>query len=545
MSVIRLRDVSKRFDGRQVLRQIFFRLEDGARVGLVGNNGTGKTTVLRLILGREHPSEGRVEVDDGLRIGYFSQFSELSGAACIEDVLRDLFAHIETTESQLRQTEEALSGGPEGAELARLLKDYEALMAVMEAADGWTYQHRIDTVLSKLGFSERYRRLPIDQLSGGWRNRAALAKILLEAPNVLLLDEPTNFLDLQGLSWLEGWLARFNGAVILVSHDRDFLDQVVTQVVEIENYRFQEYEGGFAEYIRKKRVRTKQRERQFRFEAELLAFEAEAIQDRQEAAKNPNASLTRRLAHIKKEVAQREVDTIVTGIYGGIGSVDDLCEVVQVSKRYGADALFQNLGFEVHKGDRLAVVGPNGCGKTTLMKVLREEIPPETGHVTWKTGEAYIDFNTVLDGLDPQRTMTRVVNYEGLAHRAPRKQVNRFLHLLGFSEADLHQKIGTLSGGERARVALALCLLSGSPVVLLDEPTNHLDMKSTQVMERALAHFPGAIVVVSHDRFFLDKVATRLLVFEGGGRVELVNGNWTQWAAQHAEADGPRTPSRP
>ena len=223
-------------------------------------------------------------------------------------------------------------------------------MAVMEAADGWTYQHRIDTVLSKLGFSERYRRLPIDQLSGGWRNRAALAKILLEAPSVLLLDEPTNFLDLQGLSWLEGWLARFNGAVILVSHDRDFLDQVVTQVVEIENYRFQEYEGGFAEYIRKKRVRTKQRERQFRFEAELLAFEAEAIQDRQEAAKNPNASLTRRLAHIKKEVAPREVDTIVTGIYGGIRSVDDLCEVVQVSKRYGADALFQNLGFEVHKG---------------------------------------------------------------------------------------------------------------------------------------------------------------------------------------------------
>ena len=230
-------------------------------------------------------------------------------------------------------------------------------------------------------------------------------------------------------------------------------------------------------------MRIKQRERQFRFEAELLAFEAEAIQDRQEAAKNPNASLTRRLAHIKREVAPREVDTIVTGIYGGIRSVDDLCEVVQVSKSYGTDTLFQRLGFEVHKGDRLAVVGPNGCGKTT-----------------------------------------------------------RFLHLLGFSEMDLYQKIGTLSGGERARVALALCLLSGSPVVLLDEPTNHLDMKSTQVMERALAHFPGAIVVVSHDRFILDKVATRLLVFEGGGRVAMANGTWTQWAAQHAEADGPGTP---
>ncbi len=326
-----------------------------------------------------------------------------------------------------------------------------------------------------------------------------------------------------------------------MSHDRDFLDKVVTQVVEIENYRFQEHEGGFAEYIRKKRVRTKQRERQFRFEAELLAFEAEAIHDRQEAAKNHNASLTRRLAHIKKEVAPREVDTIVTGIYAGIRSADDLCEVVHVSKQYEADALFENLGFEVHKGDRLAVLGPNGCGKTTLMKVLREEIPPDTGRVTWKAGEGYIDYNMVLDGLDPQRTVTRLVNYEGLAHRAPRKHVNRFLHLLGFSEADLYQKIGTLSGGERARVALALCLLSGAPVVLLDEPTNHLDMKSTQVMERALTHFPGAIVVVSHDRFFLDKVATRLLVFEGSGRVELVSGNWTQWSAQHAEPARPGT----
>ncbi len=358
-------------------------------------------------------------------------------------------------------------------------------MAVMEAADGWTYQHRIDTVLSKLGFSERYRRLPLDQLSGGWRNRAALAKILLEAPNVLLLDEPTNFLDLQGLSWLEGWLSRFNGAVI---------------------------------------------------------FEAEAIQDRQEAAKNPNASLTRRLAHIKKEVAPREVDTIVTGIYGGIRSVDDLCEVVQVSKRYGADALFQNLGFEVHKGDRLAVVGPNGCGKTTLMKVLREEIPPDTGRVTWKAGERYIDYNTVLDGLDPQTDRDAPRELRGAGASSATQAGESVSSPAGFSEMDLYQKIGTLSGGERARVALALCLLSGSPAVLLDEPTNHLDMKSTQVMERALAHFPGAIVVVSHDRFFLDKVATRLLVFEGGGRVEMANGNWTQWAAQHAEADGPGTP---
>ncbi len=536
MSLIRLREVSKRFDRKQVLRQVFFRLEEGDRVGLIGNNGTGKTTVLEMILGRQEPSEGQIEVDDGLRIGYFSQFSELSGETSIEEVLQQLFAPIKMIEGKLRQTEEALADKPDGSGLERLLERYESLTAEMEIHDGWTYQHRIDTVLSRLGFSDLHRSVPIDQLSGGWRNRAALAKILLEAPHVLLLDEPTNFLDLAGLSWLEGWLDRFRGAVILVSHDRDFLERVVHRVLEIENYCLQEYDGGFVDYIRKKRMRTGQLERQYRFEEELLAFEAEAIRDRREAAKNPSASLRRRLASIKKGAAPRQVDQVVTAIYRGIRSADDLCEVDRASMSYGGRALFQDLGFEIHKGDRIAVVGPNGCGKTTLMKLLREEIQPVEGRVNWKGGNTYVDYNEILEGLDPLATVTRKVNFEGLANRAPRKQVNRFLQLLGFSEAELYQKIGTLSGGQKARVALALALLSGSPVVLLDEPTNHLDLRSTQVMERALAHFPGAIVVVSHDRFFIDKIANRLIVFQADG-VEVVDGNWTTWFAEDATAD--------
>ncbi len=537
MSLIRLREVSKRFERKQVLRQVFFRLEEGDRVGLIGNNGSGKTTVLEMILGREEPSEGRIEVDDGLRIGYFSQFSELSGKASIEDVLEEVFAPIKTTEGKLRQTEEVLAEKPEGRELVQLLERYESLTAEMEIRDGWTYQHRIDTVLSRLGFSDLYRSLPIEQLSGGWRNRAALAKILLEAPGVLLLDEPTNFLDLAGLSWLEGWLGHFQGAVILVSHDRDFLERVVNRVVEIENYRFQEYDGGFVDYIRKKRVRTRQLERQSRFEEELLAFEAEAIRDRREVAKNPSAALRRRLAAVKKGTTPREVDRVMTAIYHGIRSADDLCAAEQVAMSYGDHALFRGLGFEIHRGDRIAVIGPNGCGKTTLMKVLREEIVPTKGRINWKGGNAYVDYNKILDELDPQVTVTRKVNFEGLANRAPRKQVNRFLRMLGFSEADLYARIGTLSGGQKARVALALSLLSGAPVVLLDEPTNHLDLKSTQVMERALAHFPGAIVVVSHDRFFIDKVANRLIVFGADGKVEVVDGNWTTWTAAHVDAD--------
>ena len=538
MSVTRFRGVSKRFGRTQVLRDVFYRLNPGDRTGLLGRNGSGKTTVLKLILGQEEPSAGEVEVAADLRIGYFSQFSELSGEASIQSVLRGVFERIRRVEAELTAVTRALEESPEGAELDRLLKQYESLVAEMERADGWTREHRIDTALTRLGFSDRHRQLPIDQLSGGWRNRAALAKILLEAPDVLLLDEPTNFLDFDGLAWLESWLASFQGAAIVVSHDRHFLDRAITRVVEIQNYRFHEYDCGFAEYVRLKQARVKQLEREFRHEEELLAFEAEAIQDRREAARNPSKALGRRLANIRKQQAPREVDTIVTGIYRGMRAAAELCEVKQVAKRYGDQTLFEDLAFTLHRGDRLVVVGPNGCGKTTLLRVLTENVSPDAGRVQWKLGDAYVDYNAVLGNLDPQATVTRKVNLEGLGHRAPRKQVHRFLQLLQFSEMDLYQRIGTLSGGQRARVALALSLLSGAPVVILDEPTNHLDVTATQVMERALAHYPGAVVVVSHDRFFIDKVATRLLVFEGGGRTSVVNANWTLWQASRNEATG-------
>ncbi len=226
-----LSEVSKRFDGRQVLRKVFFRLERGDRVGLIGNNGSGKTTVLRMFLGQDEPTEGQIEVDDGPRLGYFSQFSELSGDRNIEDVLHDLFIHIKTAVRKLRHTEELLSQQPEGDELDQLLKQYETLTAEVELQDGWTNQHRIDTVLSKLGFSDTHRRLPIDQLSGGWRNRAALALTLLSGAPVVLLDEPTNHLDLKSTQVMERALAHFPGAIVVVSHDQFFIDKVANRLM--------------------------------------------------------------------------------------------------------------------------------------------------------------------------------------------------------------------------------------------------------------------------------------------------------------------------
>jgi len=535
MSLVRLQNVTKRYEDRLILREVSLRLEAGERIGLIGQNGAGKTTILRLVLGREQPSEGRVDINLGIRIGYFSQFSELDGTASVQTALEGLFSEARAIEAELASVAEALETVTDGDEMEKLLERQSFLFEEINRLDGWEYPRYIDTALTKLGFTAEQRAQPVDQLSGGWRNRAALAKIVLEAPDVLLLDEPTNFLDVEGVAWLEGWLRTFTGGLLLVSHDRQFLDVAATHIMEVENYHLHDYPGNYTNYIRKRPFREHVLNRQFENEEELITLEAEAIADRQELSQRPSESLRRKLADIKKRRPPRPVDEIVTSIYQGLRAPDRLCRVEHVSKAFGERSLFNDLSFEIGREDRVAIVGRNGCGKSTLLKVLNGKEVPDSGKVYWESGVSFADFNEIESQLNLKDTVTHAVNSMGgqfsMAGQATRKQVNRFLTLLRFSEMDLNQKIGTLSGGQRARVALAQCLLSGSAALLLDEPTNHLDLSTTQVMEQALLHFPGAVIVVSHDRFFLDKIATRLLVFEGEGKVQEVSGNWTTWQA--------------
>ncbi len=543
MSLIRLHNVSVRFDDRLILRESFFKLLKGDRVGLIGRNGGGKTTLIRLILAEAElgtgepllPDTGTVEITTGVRVGYFSQFSELADDDSVQTVCESVFAPIRAVEAELETLSVTLSDpGITDAAMDNGLALQSDLLERMELEGGWEYPTRIETVLSKLGFDETHRYQPLRELSGGWRNRAALAKLLLEDPDVLLLDEPTNYLDVAGVAWLEEWLHSLRGAFLVVSHDRAFLDRVATRIVEVENYHLHEYAGDYSAYIREKQFRYKTLAKQFEHEEELLAYESEAIDDRRETAKDPDGALQRKLADVKKRAEPKPVDVILSDIYEGLHVRENLLRVEGIGKSYGARTLFSGVSFELHGSDRLAIVGSNGSGKSTLLRVLTGAEPPDSGKVIWEGGVIPASFNAIMDALDPKDTVSHAVNVTGMALNAPRKQVQRFLEMLRFSELDQKQRIGTLSGGQRARLALAQCLLSGSPVIVLDEPTNHLDVPSIQVMERALAHFPGAVLTVSHDRFFLDKVATRLLVFEGGA-VSDFHGNWSAWENARAK----------
>jgi ATPase subunit of ABC transporter with duplicated ATPase domains len=320
MSLLRLNNVTMKYGDKPVLRNVYFKLNEGERIGLIGKNGTGKTTILKLILEQMEPTTGTVERELNLKVGYFSQFSTLDGSFSVQQTLENLFADLRALEEELTQIAAALEIVEDPDEMERLLERQAVGLEEMTHRDGWEYPRHIDTVLTKLGFNQEHRERPIDQLSGGWRNRAALAQILLEAPDVLLLDEPTNYLDVEGLAWLEGWLNTFRGGLILVSHDRQFLDAVVTRIVEVENYQFQEYLGSFTQYIREKQFKFKTLEKQFLHEEELLTFEAEAISDREEAKRNPSQSLQRKLADLKKRREPRpwewQIDSTATAHTG-------------------------------------------------------------------------------------------------------------------------------------------------------------------------------------------------------------------------------------
>ena len=526
MTILNVDKVTRYFGARVILKNVTFQLSAGEKAGLVGANGSGKTTLLRILAGELEPDEGKIVYAPGCRVGYLSQDMIFNPSRTVEEEAWAALGHLKQWEEELRQLEARMGEvaareavlvkpGEKKPEMDSLLRRYAWVMERFEAGGGYQAAARVQTVLAGLGFSRPQLDLPVSKLSGGQKIRLGLAKVLLAGPDLLLLDEPTNHLDLPAIEWLEGFLKSYRGAVLLVSHDRVFLDRVTEEILELEGGTVTLYPGNFSFYEGKRR----EREEKLRAEWEMQQDEIKRLKGfiarfqagtRARLAKDRAKKLERLKPVEKPKGARRRMSLHFAP---GKSSGRDVLEVNGLTATLGGVTLFANLNLKVQKGERVALVGPNGAGKTTFLKILLGTIQPTAGSFRWGQGVQLGYFSQDLDQLDPSKTpLQEFLALPGMTPYVARSLLGRFL----FGEEEVSRTIGGMSGGERNRLALARLVLSGANVLLLDEPTNHLDIPSRELLEEALLSFPGTVLLVSHDRHLLNRVATRILILAGG-----------------------------
>ncbi len=541
--MIQLSQAGKRFGAKVLFSELDWLVTPRARVGLVGANGTGKSTLLKVLGGMEALDEGTLAVAKGTSIGYLPQDGlKLSGRSVFEECM-SVFDDVLGMEAEMRELAGRMSEvDPEGREYGEIAERYQQLEHVFRARDGYGLEAQAGLVLNGLGFKKEDWGRRTEEFSGGWQMRIALGKLLLEKPNLLLLDEPTNHLDLETRNWLEDFLRGYPGAFVLISHDRYFLDVTVEKTVEIWNKRVHFYSGNYEKYLEQREQRKTQLESAYKNQQEKIEqlesfinrFRAQATKAKQVQSRIKELE---RIDRISLEVADEE-KTIHFKFPQPKASGRMVVEAARVTKRYGEKTVFEGASFHIERGERIALVGVNGAGKSTLIRLLAATEGATAGDL--KLGHNVEPDYFAQDqykALDPERRML-----DDLGDQAPAMTQTELRNLLGsflFSENDVFKPLGVLSGGERNRYALAKLLVHPSNFLLLDEPTNHLDMRAKDVLLEALSGFEGTIVFVSHDRYFIDKLATR--VFEvGGGRVEVYPGNYEDylWRKEREAAGG-------
>ena len=532
MSIITAHHVKKSFGAFDVLSDVTLAVAHGQRAALVGPNGAGKTTLLRILAGLEEPSGGTVHRARGLAIGFLAQHAEaeLSGGATLYDVMRGVFADLEARAAQLHELERAMAD-PGRREAA--MDKYSRLHAQFELDGGYTYETRIRQVLGGVGLGEEDYARAVTILSGGQQTRALLARLILQSPGLLLLDEPTNHLDVDAVEWLEATLNDYDGAVAVVAHDRYFLDAVVNTVWDLERGIVEEYPGNYSKYLV---LREERRERQLREHArqhEFIAKEEEYIR-RNMAGQNTRQAQGRlkRLSRLERLERPRERKAIRLNLKTDLRSGDIVLRARGLVVGYPDDRkpLVRCDELLLLRGQRAALWGPNGAGKTTFLRTVLGEVSPLAGEVELGASISVGYVAQAQDALDPgDSILDAILAVENMPVSKARSLLGRYL----FSGDDVFKRIGDLSGGERARVALAILALQGANVLLLDEPTNHLDLQAQEILQDVLSDFAGTMILVSHDRYLVDALATHVWAIERGALVTH-EGNYTDYAAQRA-----------
>jgi ATP-binding cassette subfamily F protein 3 len=539
MSLLVASGLSKAYGALDVFGDIDLRIEDGDRIGMIGPNGAGKTTLLRILAGAEPSTTGNVFRKRGLTVGYLPQDPPPAGEMTLRDAMLAVFAGLREQGAALAELEQRLAEAAQrdGDGYAALLDEYGHAQLAFEVAGGYSYEIRIRQVLGGLGFNEDEHDKQLAHLSGGERTRALLAQLLLQEPDLLLLDEPTNHLDLEAVEWLEDTLVHWKGALIIVAHDRYFLDKVATRIWEVNFGRLDAYRGNYSAYHFQREMRRERQRREWEEQQEFVAQTEEFIRRNLagQRTKEAQGRRTRLARFLRDEAIERpeEEHGIRLGLTTTIRSGDLVLATKDLVVGYDRP-LFACPDVEVRRGERVALIGPNGAGKTTLLKTILALVPPIYGRVRFGASVQVGYLAQAQAGLNPdQSVLDAILEIKNL----PLTQARSFLGQFLFSGDDVFREIRTLSGGQRSRVALARLTLQGANFLLLDEPTNHLDLASQEVLEDVLGRFPGTILLVSHDRYLVQALATHIWRVDGD-ELRVYKGNYEEYLRlRAAEAD--------
>ena len=531
MIILSAQHIAKSFGVNAVLRDVSLTVQQGDRIGLVGVNGCGKSTLMRILAGLDAQDGGEISLVRGLRVGYLAQQNMVTSGETVWNELQKVYEQVFAMEKKLRELEDEMAHAHTDAQrFAQLSADYDRLTQRFEEAGGYSWKSMVSGVLNGLGFKPAQYDQCVDSLSGGEQTRLCLARLLLQKPDLLLLDEPTNHLDMETLQWLENYLAAYKGSVLVISHDRYFLDHVCTGIVEILMGSSEQYNGNYTRYIA---------QRQERFESRMRAYEIQQKEiERQQAIiaryrmfnreKSIRAAESREKALDRMEKLEKPVDerAIRFSFEARRRTGEDVLQLIEMSKSFGEKHLFHDLTLRVRAGDRVALIGPNGVGKSTLIKIIVGEEQPDTGFIRYGSNVDIGYYDQHQSTLHADKTVL-----DEIWDRFPQMEQSNVRGALGmflFTGDDVFKPIHTLSGGEKGRVALTALMLRKDNLLLLDEPTNHLDMDSREVLEDALTDFGGTIITVSHDRYFINRIANRIIEMQPDGVTEYI-GNYDDY----------------